>query len=278
MGKKGARNRNSALKKKATVNPENVKLNQDKSVPKIATKAMKKRSSDELIVSLRSMQKSLINTFRSRLSSSKNVYNQDFEVFPETNFPNLDQILSSLVNEMAEEILSLIKEYPKNLTNFLLEAYQCMQSGSLLFEKISNSKSIVTISKLSYFCNILKPAWDVDKSLSKNSELKRIYKDLQSLPKDFKDHNLLPVENLAQMINGTASNKSFKNYGQLITTKNYADISTDESHSPSRKADSEIEEFRTRLESCEILSIRKKPLVTQEWINTLRNQITKSRA
>ena len=80
----------------------------------------------------------------------------------------------------------------------------------------------------------------------------------------------MPVENLVQMINGTASNKKFH--------RNSPDFSTDESNSPDRKIDSEVEEFRNLLESCEILSIRKKPLVTQEWINALKNQINKSKA
>ena len=158
MGKKGGRSRNSALKKKATANPENIKIDQTVNLPKSSTKLMKKRDSDELIVTLRSMLQDLLRTFRSRLSSSKELYNQDFSTFPEIKLPNLDQILSSLVNELTEEILSLITEYPNRFTEFILESYKCMQSGALLFEQISNSKSITTISKLSYFCNILKPA------------------------------------------------------------------------------------------------------------------------
>ena len=86
-----------------------------------------------------------------------------------------------------------------------------------------------------------------------------------ALSKNFTDHNLLPIESLVTMINGTASTKIFK--------KLFAEISTDESSSPNRNIEFEIEEFRNRLESCEILLTRRKPHVSQEWINNLKRQI-----
>ena len=166
---------------------------------------------------------------------------------------------------MTEEMLSLIQENPVKFNEFLLESYKCMQSACQLFEYVSGSSSVSNIFQLNYFCKILRPAWEVDKSLVKNSELKNIHKELLALSKNFTDHNLLPIESLVTMINGTASTKIFK--------KLFAEISTDESSSPNRNIEFEIEEFRNRLESCEILLTRRKPHVSQEWINNLKRQI-----
>lgn len=269
MGKRGSRNRNSVQKKKAPSVLSSQKPDQNVSMLKNGSKDQKKSNFDQVISTLRFFMKGLTSTFRSRLLFSKDEYKLEFPQSLDLDSIKTEQVFSVLANELTEEILSLIEVHSKQLSEFLLESYQCVQSVSLLFEKIFNSASFADIAKLSFFCKIFKPAWDIDKSLSKNSLLSEIYKDLHGLSKDFKDHSLLPLENLMQMINGTASIKLF--------SRICIDLSTEGSASPVRNVDSEIEEFRNRLESCEKPLPRKKPQISQEWINTLRTQLRKSR-
>ena len=269
MGKRGAKNKNSNLKKKSSPNPENIIPDPCISSQKNVKQDPKKANSKEGLSKLRGLMKGITSTFRTRLLYSKGEYATNDSHELDVKSISTDHAFPILVNELIEEILSLVQTHSKRLSEFLLESYQCVQSVSFLFEKIFNSQSFANVSKLNYFCKILRPAWEVDKSISKIPELRGLYKELQNLSKDFKDHSLLPLENLVQMINGTASAKIF--------SKIYADNSTDGSSSPNRKVDFEVEEFRTRLESCELVTTRRKPQVTQEWINTLRHQLSNIR-
>ncbi|OMJ81638.1 hypothetical protein SteCoe_17854 [Stentor coeruleus] len=269
MGKRGSRNRNSNLKKQTQDTPKNTKAITSISHIKAIKPDTEKCNSNEFKNSLRGILKNLIKTFRSRLMFSNEPYYADLSLLPETKCQNLEQVLPCLVNEITEDILQHVQDYCRKLNEFLLESYSCIQSVCTFFEKIIDSESISNITKIIFYCKILKPAWDQDRSLSKNQELRALYKSLHALSKDFNDHSLLPIENIEQLINGTASNKIFM--------RMFDNSSTDVSSSPNRSIDSEVEELRTRLESCEKLSSRSKPQVSQEWINTLKRQLNKIR-
>ena len=266
MGKRGNKNKNTNIKKKSSSHTENTKPEPHTSLQKSVKSDPKKSNSSEAEIKLRQLMKGQTSTFRARLLYSKGEYSTEDSLSLDVKSLSIVQIFPLMANELIQEILSLVQTHSKRLSEFLLESYRCVQSVCFLFEKIFNTQSFTNVSKLNYFCKILRPACEVDKSLSKISELRGLYRELQALSKDFKDHSMLPLENLVQMINGTASVKIF--------SRVYGEVSTDGSSSPNRKVDSEVEEFRTRLESCELLSMRKKPQVTQEWINYLRSQLS----
>ncbi|OMJ83226.1 hypothetical protein SteCoe_15878 [Stentor coeruleus] len=269
MGKRGSRNRNTNLKKKPIVNPENNKLSNSILQAKPTKSDSKSSDTNEFEMSIRKILKSLMSTFRSRLISSNEPYAIDISVLSETKCLNLDLVLSRLANELTEDILSQVQNYLGKLSVFLLESYACFESVCTLFEKISESKSSADISKLIFYCKVLKPAWEVDKSLSKTFELKNIYCELQELLSNCKDFSLLPLNHAIHFLQGKKSNKIFKRL--------FSDSSTDESSSPNRSVDCEVEEFQIRLESCEKPATRRKPQVSEEWLNTLKRQLNKIR-
>ncbi|OMJ76367.1 hypothetical protein SteCoe_24266 [Stentor coeruleus] len=280
MGKRGSRNRNTNTKKKQASISENTKLGSTRPQQKLSKTDSKFSDSNDIEPTLRKILKSFLDTYRSRLSSKNDSYKADFSFLPTIKHPNLDLLLLRLANELIEDILLQVPSFPSKLSAFLLESYACIESVCTLFEKITESQSSANISKLIFFCKILKPAWEINTSLSKNQELKMIYNDFQALSSNYndfqalssnnKDFSLLPFESIANFLQEKKSNKIFQRL--------FSDTSTDESKSPNRNIDSEVEEFRNRLESCEKLTTRGKPQVSEEWINTLKRQLNKIRA
>lgn len=270
MGKRGSRNRNTNTKKKQTSISENTKLGSTAPQQKVSKTDSKISDPNDIEPTLRKILKSFLNTYRSRLTSTNDSYKADFSSLPTIKHPNLDLLLSRLANELIEDILLQVPSLPSKLSAFLLESYACIESVCTLFEKITGSQSSASMSKLIFYCKILKPAWEVDGSLSKNQELKTIYNVFQALSNNCKDLSLLPLDSFVNLIQGKKSNKIFQRL--------FSDLSTDESKSPNRNIDSEVEEFRNRLESCEKLTTRGKPQVSVEWINTLKRQLNKIRA
>lgn len=271
MGKRGSRNRNTNTKKKQTSISENTKLGSTAPQQKLSKTDSKISDPNDIEPTLRKILKSFLSTYRSRLTSTNDSYKADLYSLPTIKHPNLDLLLSRLANELIEDILLQVPSFPSKLSAFLLESYACIESVCTLFEKITESQSSTNISKLIFYCKILKPAWEVDTSLSKNQELKAIYNDFQALSNNYKDLSLLPLDNIVNFIQGKKSNKK-------IFQKLFSDTSTNDSKSPNGNIDSEIEEFRNRLESCEKLTTRGKPQVSKEWINTLKRQLNKIKA
>lgn len=200
MGKRGSRNRNMNLKKKPIVSPENTKVGNSISQTKLTKSDSKSPDANEFEMSLRKILKGLMSTFRSRLISPNESYAADISTLSETKCLNLDLVLSRLANELTEDILSQVQNYLGKLSVFLLESYACFESVCTLFEKISESQSSVNISKLIFYCKVLKPAWEVDKSLSKTFELKNIYRELQELSSNCKDFSLLPLDYMVHFL------------------------------------------------------------------------------
>ena len=267
MGKRGARNKNSNQKKKSPNNSENSRA-ESLNAQTMFRQDPSKRNSDDSVSALRHIHKSFISTMRNRLSNVDEPYKIDNAQMHELKSKVSEHFLSKHATEFIEEIFLLIYEFSQKFSEFLQESYQCIESVCLIYETISGSSSIKNIIKLSYFCKIFKPAWDLNKSIDKNCELRSIFKELQVLSKNFKDHNLLPLENVVHMIDG---NESTKILNRILSDLNKNSMSSDQSE------DFEIEEFRNRLESFEKISPRKKPLVSEEWINTLKRQLSKIR-
>ncbi|OMJ76895.1 hypothetical protein SteCoe_23632 [Stentor coeruleus] len=270
MGKRGSRNRNTNTKKKQVSISENTKLGSTTPQQKLSKTDSKMSDPNDIEPTLRKILNNFLSTYRSRLTSTNDSYKADLSSLPIIKHPNLDLLLLRLANEIIEDILLQVPSIPSKLSVFLLESCACIESVCALFEKITESQSNANISKLIFYCKILKPAWEVDISLSKNQELKTIYNDFKALSVNYKDTDLLPFGSIVNLLQGKKSNKIFQRL--------FSDTSTDESKSPNRSIDSEIEEFRNRLESCEKLTTRSKPQVSEEWINTLKRQLNKIRA
>lgn len=264
MGRRSTKSKNCSNKKKQQ-SPTTASKHQEMLLPpKMTKQSQKQPKNNEFQTSLRASLKVLIQVFQSRLSYKDIPYEIQMPILPQ-NTEKFDQVLSSLIMELIEDILEQVPRV-HDLSNFLQEAFQCLTAAGAYLNQVSSNESAGHMCKLSYFYKILKPAWDVKKDLAKVSQIKQLFKELSSFAKDFKDLSSLPLENLVQLINGTSSSKIF--------ARVYSDFSTESSNSPNRSIDSEVEELKIKLESCEKVLMRKKPLVSQEWISHLRRQLS----
>ena len=137
--------------------------------------------------------------------------------------------------------------------------------------KFCSDDSAKRLFRLSFFTKILKPAWNVNKGLSKNNAVKTLFKEEASFVKNFKDLSALPIENLVLMINDNSSAKVFAKVWIEENTEN-----TENLEGMEKGEDSEIQEFKKKLDNCEKVGNRMKPLVSHEWINQIKMQIGKS--
>lgn len=264
MGRRSTKSKNCSNKKKQQ-SPTTVSKHQEMLLPpKMQKQSQRQPKNNEFQSSLRASLKVLIQIFQTRLAFEDCPYEVQLPILPQ-NTEKLDQELSRLIMELIEDILEQVPRV-HNLSNFLQEAFQCLTAAGTYLNQISGNESAGHMCKLSYFYKILKPAWDVNKDLAKTVQIKQLFKELSSFAKDFKDLSSLPLENLVQLINGTSSSKIF--------ARVYSNLSTDSSNSPNRSIDSEVEELKIKLESCEKVLTRKKPLVSQEWIRNLKRQLS----
>jgi hypothetical protein len=182
----------------------------------------------------------------------------------------MDQSLAGLAPEFVDEILSQVQEFPRKLSEVIIETYACIDTTCSFLSKLTENTALSEVYKFCFYYKILKPAWEVDKHLAKCGEVKLLHKEMKEIVKGCKVASLMSGESVEKMVSGNGLNKIFS---QIL-----AEVSTDESRSPERSVDSEVEEFQSRLENCEKLSRREKPLVSQEWINTIRKQLGKHKA
>ena len=264
MGRRTTKSKNTSNKKKQQSPTTVSKPVETLPRSKPSKQSQKQPKSDEFYSTLRACLKFFFDSFESRLSFKEASYETQLPVLPQ-NPEKFDQVLSRLIMELIEDILEHVPRV-RSLSNFLQEALLCTTAAGEFLNHFSGNESAGHMCKLSYFYKILKPAWDTNKDLSKAVEIKTTFKELSGFAKSFKDFSSLPLENLVQMINGTSSSKIF--------ARVYSNLSTESSSSPSRSIDSEVEELKSRLESCPKVLTRKKPLVSQEWISRLRRQLT----
>jgi hypothetical protein len=268
MGRRGTKSKISTQKKKHQSPQSVVKSSASIPIKNPSKQGPRKSKSDELSKILRVSLKDLTETLASRLAfsyrESSPGYSSVTLAAVQEPSEKIDSILSSLVMELIEDILGQVPKAP-DLCIFLQEALECTTAAGELLSHFCSEDSARHMCRLSFFYKILKPAWDVKKGLSKNHSVKTMFKEQSSFAKNFKDFSVLPLENLVQLINGNNSSKVF--------ARVCMNDSTEGSISPDFSVDSEVEEFQLRLERCEKVCIRMKPLVSQEWINLLRRQI-----
>ena len=249
MGKKNARNRNAATKKKVCGAGNGAKIN-GQQLYGLHKLSCQSKEFEDLSTSLEKCLTSLLNTFRLRLRQIDEPYTT---------------VLFRVIIEFTEELYKEVKSSSK-LSIFLFESYKCIESAGNLLNPLSETGGVLKICKLSYFHKILKHAIDSPNSDKFSNELKILFNELSSFSSSFKEHSLLPLDKLVCYFGATCASKEFaNNCATLVNEESSSEISVDE----------EVEEFMSRLEKCEKLSNRNRPLVSQEWISFIRKKISR---
>jgi hypothetical protein len=263
MGKKSARNRNTNNKKKIVNSYSNVKK-ECQNFLILQKMSQQGKELADFSVNLQKSLNELIFTFRSRLSGSDSLYEVTLKSFQSLQVEKIDEILTGVIIEFTEELYQEIKQCA-GINVFLIESFKCIKSAGNLLNPLSKNDAVLKICKLSYFHKIMKQAVDSPNSDKFSNQVKILYNELSSFSSSFKDHNLLPIEKLVSFFRVTSASKEFaKNCVKLINEETASENSFD----------SEIEEFMNRLDKCQMLVNRNRPLVSQEWINLLKKQLS----
>ena len=264
MGKKNARNRNAATKKKVCGAGNGAKIN-GQQLYGLHKLSCQSKEFEDLSTSLEKCLTSLLNTFRLRLRQIDEPYTTVLFRPPNLKPEKIDEILTGVIIEFTEELYKEVKSSSK-LSIFLFESYKCIESAGNLLNPLSETGGVLKICKLSYFHKILKHAIDSPNSDKFSNELKILFNELSSFSSSFKEHSLLPLDKLVCYFGATCASKEFaNNCATLVNEESSSEISVDE----------EVEEFMSRLEKCEKLSNRNRPLVSQEWISFIRKKISR---
>lgn len=270
MGRRGTKSKTSSKKKKTQSPRTNPSSTSPSISPKSNPSVSSRLKSDDLRKTLRIPLKHLFSLFTSRISASSPSCSSYSSISPpvlqESN-EKIDSILSSLIIELIEDILGQVNK-TQDLALFILEANELFCAAGEILNKFCSDDSAKHLFRLSFFTKILKPAWNVNKGLSKSNAVKTLFKEEASFVKNFKDLSVLPLENLILMINDNSSAKVFAKVCFGENNENFEGVEKGE--------DSEVLEFKKRLDECEKVSNRMKPLVSHEWINQIKMQIGKS--